>query len=278
MTNDLWVSNGKQSHSKSLGLSMTKQLNIQWPSSEQIATRTKRETFPLTFRIDEIAYASLDLLAKQYQISLSNFVNELINSFLEQNRQDIDGYVLNRVINFHMERVSAKLMRLSEVDIVKNFHLDEVKAVLSAANSEMPDDSKNQEVLMKDFFHNVESHGYAVLCDFGFFDADVRLVSDKYMASLVDKTSWTDEEKNEIRAWNDYSLNIPASKWNTAAAILCEFQRKVRQLCGKQWSNIALNDEKQTLTEIVAVINNYTGAELITKLTQSLRLPEHFME
>lgn len=268
--NDLYVSDGKQDREVDLGLPTTEKLNVEWPTPRQIAATSKRDAYSLTFRIDEVAYTCLDLLSQQCDMTMNSFVNALFNSYIEQNRSTIDGLVFNRALNIYMERLQAKLLRLSNLEILKEYHLPVIKDVLRFNKMELPDDKTSQDTLFENFYQDMLRTGNDRLTNFLFSSPDLhlRLVPDDQEAQVDDMRNCTPNEQNSV-GFADYSLTIPCSKWVIVSTILDQYSQKVRQLF-KHKNFLGERD----LPEIAKIINQYDGKELIKNLTTSLELPE----
>ena len=111
---DLFYTNGKTSREVSLGLPKSKKIKANWLSPFVIARRPKkRETVPISFRVDEIDYAILDLFARQCDMGIGSFMNELVRSYVEQNKFQAKGAVFPHAINLSMERLATKLKKMS---------------------------------------------------------------------------------------------------------------------------------------------------------------------
>lgn len=270
--NDLITCQGNKTKECDLGLPLNRSLNVKWPSPNQIAAASKRDSYPLTFRIDEVAYACLDLLSKQCDMSMNSFVNELINSYINQNRASIDGLIFNRALNAYMERLVAKLLRLSDSEIVRDFHLPIVKEVFRFNKMEFPKDKAAQNAYFKTFYQDMLNTGNDRLINLLISSSDLylRLVPNDRKSQVYDMRRCTPDEQNSV-GFADYALTVPLTKWVAVSTLLSEYSQKVRQL----FNNKNLLSGRD-LTKIADIINQYDGADLITKLAAALKLPEQF--
>ena len=121
--NDLYLTNGKTGHYRNLGLPKASNTQADWPTPRQIKLNaTKRETVPVAFRIDEVAYTMLNLFADQCNLTTSAFVNELINSYIEQHGHKVEGSVFDSTINLSIERLASKIKRMTIEQAILNYH------------------------------------------------------------------------------------------------------------------------------------------------------------
>lgn len=269
--NDLYRSNGKRGHAIDLGLRTTQDLNVKWPTPHQLAA--KRDTYPLTFRIDEIAYASLGLLAKQCGMSINNFVNELINSYINQNQNLIEGAVFTSALNSYLDRLYLKLDRMSDAEIIRAFRLPDVKMTLKSRRIEFPRDPQKQDLFLENFYRNMLDAGYGgtPFVDIMLLSDNVylQLVPDNHEAALLNTKDWTSTELNSV-SFADYVLTIPLSKWVLVSTILFEYSHKAYQFTG-----CTNRLDENRLRRIIEITNQYyKRQELSYNLVDTLRLPE----
>lgn len=260
-------------HDHDLGLPVNPEFkNIKWPTTVQLASRVKRETIPTSFRIDEVAFATLDLMAKQHGLSLSNLINELFNSYIQQNREEAsDSEIFGHALDLYMERFATRLAKLSDMEIVKNYHKDAVNAWYSINGQTFPSNELEQGQVYDRFYEHFVTHHDAQVCGYiqkRCFSIFFEICDDNHPSSVVSTAGWTPEELNAV-AFDDYILTIPLSKWVYATTILQEYYAKSTQLFGDK-ANI-LSNEFGELQKIVDVINDSAGQTLINNLVQALR-------
>ena len=114
-----YSSDGKNVTPMNMGLPESKHIEkTHWQTPYQIASKVKRETVPVAFRIDEVAYANLDLFSIRYGITISALVNEILNSYIEEHHVSAGLYAT--VVNLHLERIQSKMLKMDESQLFEN--------------------------------------------------------------------------------------------------------------------------------------------------------------
>lgn len=263
--NDLYLTNGKTGHYRSLGLPKADKVKAEWPTPRQIKLNvTKRETVPVAFRIDEVAYTMLNLFANQCELTTSAFVNELINSYIEQHQHEVDGSVFHSTINLSIDRLASKLKKMSIEQAMSNYN-DLHDTIELITNRKLPKTDNHfnspetlREILEAGHFQYLQTHFFNCCIDVG--------LNEK--ASIVDLR---EEDPNNISqfGFQDFEMDIPYKKWIFVEPLLSLCHEKCEQFLEKYEYTDICNDMEYD--EIVEIINDFDGPELIEKLTEKLK-------
>lgn len=267
----------EQRRANELGLSPNKTINVQMPTPSQLANKINHETYPLTFRVDEVAYAYIDLLVKKYDISLNGFMNELVNSFIAQNTLDRPSeYILNHAVNMHMSRLLNKMLRLSEGEIIETFHTQTINGILDFFAVKLPSQKKDKAQFYQNFYHGLFERGHNQLCAAfaQYFNICLWMTADGNKASVLNTEKLPETEQNNF-FWQDFVLYVPVSKWVIVTTILQEYENKCKRILGNEWPTYR---EMGDLENIAGLINQYGGKTLAEYLVAQLRLGENFTE
>ena len=265
--NDLYLTNGKTGHWRDLGLPKAKNIRASWPSLQKIQLNaTRRETIPVAFRIDEVAYTMLCLFAEQCNLTTSAFVNEMINSYIEQNQQQVQGLVYESAINLSVERVASRVKKMQVEQVIINYHQDSLRDTIQSLLHETIKKKDTSFCRLEVIREILDSGNGEYLCS-GFLDCFISV-------TLANKASVSSQEGPQ-ESWNStafckFALNIPYKKWVYIEPILMHYGAKCRQfLYEDEYSN--LTQDKQLYEEIAKAINMYEGPEMVEEVAEKLK-------
>lgn len=266
--NDTYLSNGKTGHWRELGLPKPTKVQANWPTPEQIKLNaTKRDTVPVAFRMDEVAYAMLNLFAEQCDLTTSAFLNELINSYIEQNRHNVAGSVFYSAINLSVERVASKIKKMSVEQAILNYHQDALRYAIEMLLSIKLDKNDTGFCNLGEMKKILEAGHYMYLRS-SFLDCCIDLTL-KDEAVLSDYREASPEELNTVN-FNSFALDIPYRKWVYVEPILGQYSTKCEQFLRTEEYKDLTQDER-IYEGIAEIINTYDGAELVEKITERLK-------
>lgn len=185
-----YSSDGKNVTPMNMGLPESKHIEeTHWQTPYQIASKVKRETVPVAFRIDEVAYANLDLLATHYGITLSSLVNEILNSYIEEHHVFAGLYAT--VVNLHLERLQSKMLKMDENQLFES---------------------------AKPFYYgNTPTYIYVNSLGYGFQGTT------KHKRASIGQLTVSGEEEEMVLVPTDMG------KYNIVSVIMAEYDRKVEQ-------------------------------------------------
>ena len=265
--NDLYLTNGKTGHYRNLGLPKANNIQADWPTPRQIKLNaTKRETVPVAFRIDEVAFTMLNLFAEQCDLTTSAFVNELINSYIRQHEHEVEGSVFNSTINLSIERLASKMKKMSIEQAILNYHQELLRNTIELlANEKIP---KGDISFCKlDTFKQIfEAYDFRYLQTYFLNCAiDIDLGEE---ASVTDLRKESPEARNDF-GFADFSMWIPLKKWVFVQPLLALYDTKCEQfLTNYKYTEIRNNTNYD---EIVEIINKFDGSELVEELADKLK-------
>lgn len=265
--NDLYLTNGKTGHWRDLGLSKVKKVQSKWPTPQQIKLNaTKRETVPVAFRIDEIAYTMLNLFADQCELTTSAFVNELINSYIEQHGCKVEGSVFDSTINLSIDRMASKIKKMRIEQVILNYHQDLLRSAIEISTGEkLP--KTDISFCKPETFQKILKANLSKCLQTVFLDCSIDI-------DLIKKASYLDlrEESPEIKniyCFADHSICMPLEKWIYIQPILMLHDTKCEQfLTSDQYEEIC---KETNYDEIVKIINKYDGSELVETIAEKLK-------
>lgn len=241
------TSDGKNYTPRNLGLPESKHLGkTDWPSIYQLTNKNKRETIPVAFRIDEVAFASLDLLAEKCDISISALVNEILNSYIAANQDSIDpaNNLTDRVLELSLERLMSKMLRMDKKRLEEFAHdLTDVEFTSGSGIN----------------YGHSPSLGKATFV----YRPDVK---EAWVECFTEFTDCSDGQFNP----GDYYVAVPGEKWPIVGSIIASYGPKVAQ-----FRNINESGNSFRYDSIEKIINENDGRNLIIRLISELRAYSH---
>lgn len=261
---------GETAKAIDLEQSEAKKINIAWPTPGKIKAKSiKHETVPLSFRVDEVDFAYMDLFAKQCDMSMSNFMNEIVRTYVEQNKTVAKGYVLPHAVNMSMERLGAKLKKMSMAEIIEAYHYGEIKAAVEEATQKRFD-GKPKEICNLDTIKAlIKSTGFVYLTDTLLKNCYMMPIYEQDTTQLIDYTNAEMDEQEAI-GFADYYMGVPIEKWPVVTALTDHYSKKVSQLLSYENNEL----DKKDFEDMVEIIDQNQGEELIDNLIAKLKLQD----
>lgn len=245
------------------------------PSAQQIVLNmTQRETTPVAFRIDEVTYSALDLIAKNHGLTLSTFINQLLNSYVED-QAPTKKYVLNNALNIALDKFSKKLSNQTDSQINLNtYGKRELYKLYEYYTGEITPNSKKEcEYIAQHFGEFVAARPDNPGC----FSISIRPVHKK-QATTTDAREWAPEEQHSI-AFCDYLLEVPIEKWAVVLSLLLYYEHKLELFYGKNAKKAFANNYESAfgmLKQLVKVINDNSRKKLAPAIARLLQRPTKF--
>ena len=214
------------------------------PRNKAICGNAKRESVTLSTRINEITYAALDLMARQNGVSLSSFMNDLLNYYVNQeySEGEISGSVFYHALALYLDRLAFKLSKMSARELEGKYGY--------------PEDP---------FLYGV----YATHGTYNTIFLSSEDTNNSKEASYENTSAWTPDKQNAV-SFAQHVLDIPEEKYPYVVAVLQNYVQKKQDIFAHRKAEE--NDFTETsLRKIVDIINSSKKKDLVGNLVTYLK-------